>query len=576
MKKFLVMASVLALSYGVVAQNTATATLDAAATAMGTANLTSIVYMGSGSSFNLGQAVNATAPWPRLVLKSYIAEIHFGTPSMRVEMFRTNPDGSAPFGGTTQYQFVSGANAWNMANGPEGPPPAPRGAGPGGPGGPAGAAGGPPPAGAGAGQAPADGQRAGGPPPGAGAPGAPGGQGAPGGGGGGGARAGGGGGGGRGAQPGLVQPPATSVERQVQIWMNPPGFIRAAQANNASVTTQGGNKVVSFTTPSGQKLTGVINAQNLVDKITTTLDNSVLGDMVVESTFTNYKSFGTMKFPGRIVQTQGGHPVLDLTVADARANGAIPIDVPPNVTQPQPPPAAPAESRKLGDGLWLLPTSHNSLVVEFTDHIVVIEGPLGEARSDYVIAEAHKLVPNKPIRYVVNTHQHFDHSGGLRTFAAEGATIVTAAMYKPYYDRVFALPHTIVPDKLARSGKKAVVEGVNGKRVMTDSMNTIELHVLQPSPHNGAMMVIYLPKEKMLVNADLFTPPAPPAAAPAGGAAPAPAAAPPAAPAAPSAPNPLAVSLADNVARLKLDVATIVPIHGNPGPYDTLLRAIGR
>src|SRR5262245_3162637 len=114
MKQALVAAFVLALSYGVAGQNSASTTLDAAAMAMGTTNLTSITYMGSGSSFNLAQAVSATAPWPRLVLRSYITDIRYNTPSMRQEIYRTNPDGSAPFGGTTQYQFVSGTNAWNM------------------------------------------------------------------------------------------------------------------------------------------------------------------------------------------------------------------------------------------------------------------------------------------------------------------------------------------------------------------------------------------------------------------------------------------------------------------------------
>jgi len=214
-------------------------------------------------------------------------------------------------------------------------------------------------------------------------------------------------------------------------------------------------------------------------------------------------------------------------------------------------------SQKLADGVWLIPATHNSLAVEFADHVVVIEGPLSEARSNYVIAETHRLIPNKPIRYVVNTHQHFDHSGGLRTFAAEGATIVTPAMYKPYYDRVFALPHTIVPDKLSMSGKRAVVEGVNGKRVLMDSMHTVELYVLPPNEHNAAMMIVYLPKEKIAVNADLFTPP-PPNAPPAG------------------MPAPLAVAFYNGIQQFKLDVQQIVPIHGAPGPYDSLVRAVGK
>src|SRR5882672_7328756 len=111
MKKLLVAAFVLSLTNGLIGQN-ASATLDAANTAMGTASITSIAITGSGSSFNFGQAVSATAPWPRFILKSYLADIHFDAPSMRLEAYRTNPDGTAPFGGTTQFFFVSGASAW--------------------------------------------------------------------------------------------------------------------------------------------------------------------------------------------------------------------------------------------------------------------------------------------------------------------------------------------------------------------------------------------------------------------------------------------------------------------------------
>ena len=90
----------------------------------------------------------------------------------------------------------------------------------------------------------------------------------------------------------------------MQIWMNPPGFIKAAQANNATVTMQGGNKIVAFTTASGQKFTGVINGQNLVEKITTSMDNTVLGDMVVAPLLVDAS-------PGRLDQRR---PNLDLSI----------------------------------------------------------------------------------------------------------------------------------------------------------------------------------------------------------------------------------------------------------------------
>ena len=69
--------------------------------------------------------------------------------------------------------------------------------------------------------------------------------------------------------------------------------------------------------------------------------------------------------------------------------------------------------------------SHNSVAVEFKDYIAVVEAPLDERRNLAVIEEIVKLIPNKPIRFLVNTHQHFDHIGGLRTYMHIGATIIT-------------------------------------------------------------------------------------------------------------------------------------------------------
>jgi glyoxylase-like metal-dependent hydrolase (beta-lactamase superfamily II) len=138
----------------------------------------------------------------------------------------------------------------------------------------------------------------------------------------------------------------------------------------------------------------------------------------------------------------------------------------------------------------------------------VIEGPQTEARASAIIDEAKRLIPNKPIRYVVNTHNHVDHSGGLRAFVAEGSTIITHQINKPYFEKVFSVPHTLGPDKLTQSKKKPSFETMTEKKVLTDGNHVIELHHVLNSGHNDGLIMAYLPKEKILVEADSFNPPA--------------------------------------------------------------------
>ena len=194
--------------------------------------------------------------------------------------------------------------------------------------------------------------------------------------------------------------------------------------------------------------------------------------------------------------------------------------------------------------------THHSVVVEFADHLAVIEAPQNEARSLAVIKEIRKSVGKKPIRYIINTHHHFDHSGGLRTYVEEGATVITADSNKAFYEKVLspAAPRTLNPDSLALEKKKIPtlkIEPVTDKKVLMDKDRTLELHVIKDSPHADGLLMAYLPAEKILVEVDVYTPPA--------------ANAPPA-----TAVSPATVNLVTNIERLKLDVDKILPLHG-PG-----------
>lgn len=485
MKRFLaIVAALLLVSLAASAQDAKTV-LENALKAMGTANLKSIEYSGSGSDFALGQAPNPSAPWPRFNVKSYTRLIEYETPLLREEKVRTqgeNPPrggGGQPLAGEQrQVQIVSGQYAWNVA--------------------------------------------------------------------------------GNNATPA----PAAMDERLLQVWLTPAGFVKTGLINGKATVksqTYNGHKVnvVTYSGHGKNTISGYINEQGLVEKVETFLDNPVLGDMPVEAAYSEYKDFGGVKFPTKIVQKQGGFPIFDITVTDVKPNAPASISVPENVKSAQMP-AVEVKSEKVGDGVWYLTGgSHHSVVVEFKDHIAIIEGPLNEDRSLAVIGEAKKLVPNKPIKYLINTHQHFDHSGGVRTFVAEGATIVTHQMHKPYYEKIWAAPHNLRPDKLAQSKAKPSFITVGDKYVMTDGSQTIELHLTKGNPHNDGLLMAYLPKQKILVEADAYNPGAPTAPVP-------------------NPPNPFTVNLVDNIQRLKLDVTKGLGIHGRAFAMAELMKFAGK
>ena len=342
--------------------------------------------------------------------------------------------------------------------------------------------------------------------------------------------------------------------------MSPHGFLKAATTNNATAraATVGGKKVttVSFTALGKYTVTGTLNDQNLVERVETLVDNTVLGDTPLEITYSDYKDFAGVKFPTRIVRREGGHPTLDLTISSAQPNGAAAVEV-----RETAPPATPApvrvEAQKIGAGVWDLNAAGlHSVLVEFNDHLVVIEASGNDTRSNAVIAEVKRLVPAKPIRYLVNTHAHFDHSGGVRAFAAEGVTILTYDINKPYFEKVFKNPHRLNPDSLARSNRSAVIEGVGDKRVLTDVTQTLELYHIKGNLHNDGLLMAYLPKEKVIIQADAFHPR-------------------PGAPPYPSPPQ-FTVNLVENIQRLKLDVAQVLHIHGGMDTFAVVAKAAGR
>ena len=337
-------------------------------------------------------------------------------------------------------------------------------------------------------------------------------------------------------QADVSQPWASSLEFYITPW----GFLKGAAENNATAsrrTVDGRNYTVltwspAVKAPSGKAyvINAYVNDNNIVERVETWVGDNIMGDMHIVATYTGWKDFGGVMAPSKIVQTRGGWPFFEVEVAAARAN-------PPDLATLVPPPAPPAgggapaggppaaaagrggpgggapaltvTSEKLGEGVYRLttgPGSYDSVIVEFRDHIMMLEAGQSEARALAYIAETKKLIPNKPIRYVMNTHPHADHTGGLPALVAEGATIITQQNNVAFFEKALNTPRTLLNDTLATNPKKARIEAVSDKKVYSDGTRTVEMYHVSPVPHSNGLMIAYLPKEKVVFQGDFSLP----------------------------------------------------------------------
>jgi glyoxylase-like metal-dependent hydrolase (beta-lactamase superfamily II) len=315
----------------------------------------------------------------------------------------------------------------------------------------------------------------------------------------------------------------TNWNQALNVWTTPWGFLKGAAANNATVRQQGGQQVVSFSpanlkSPSGQAytVTGYIDKQNLVSKVETRVENNVVGDLLHEFEYSNYRNMNGVQVPGRIVQKQAGMETFNADITAATPN---PANLAQLLTVPPPPagrgggPGGPPPQQaggappveKLGDGVFKIGGNYTSLAVDMGDHILVVESGQSDARGGQVMAAAKQAIPNKPIRFVVNSHPHFDHAGGLQAAVAEGATIVTHNNNEKVLETLLSGPRTLTGDSLSKvtSRRTNVVTGVGDRDVRKGSNGkVVELHRV-PNEHSDGMLIVYLPAEKAVWSADI-------------------------------------------------------------------------
>jgi glyoxylase-like metal-dependent hydrolase (beta-lactamase superfamily II) len=357
-----------------------------------------------------------------------------------------------------------------------------------------------------------------------------------------------------------ITPTETAWAQQLQIWTTPWGFLLGAASHRPALQMKTVDdvryRVVSWSpdqkAPSGApyRLEGFINDENVLERVNTWVEHPIMGDLLVETRFSSYQDAGGLKVPAQIRQSQGGMETFVVSINSVRAN-------PDNIEELMTPPPAPARggapppafaSEKLAEGVYRITGGYVSLAVEFKDYVVVLEAGQNEARGLAVLNETRRLFPQKRIKYVVNTHAHFDHAGGLPPFVAEGITIIADDNNKYFLLPALGSPRTLVGDALARSKKKPIVEGVEKKLVLRDNTRTLELHHVEKLEHSDGMLIAYLPKEKILFTADFPLP-------------------------APGQPiDPSTTTLIENIERLGLDFERYVTVHA-PSPDRPLTRA---
>ena len=345
---------------------------------------------------------------------------------------------------------------------------------------------------------------------------------------------------------------AVARDRRAEIFHHPLTLIRAAldpAAKLSKFAIAGSERVVDVTLPDGLLVTLAVDATTkLPTRAVSMTDNPNLGDVAIVTTFADYQDVSGLKLPARLTtktdkyttatvhvtkQTIDGNTV-DLAAPEAAK--AAPIAVPPPVT---------VTAEEVAKGIWFLAgQSHHSVLVEFSDHLMLIEAPQSDARALAVIAKAREVGHGKPLTELVTSHHHSDHTGGMRAAVSEGLTVITHKGNAAFYEDAIRRPHTIVPDALAKNPKPLKLVSVDEQQEFKDATRTVELYHIEGNPHADTLLMAYFPKERILVEADAFSPG--------------------------SAVQPYAANLLENVTKRNLKVDRIVPLHGTIAPFAAL------
>jgi len=154
---------------------------------------------------------------------------------------------------------------------------------------------------------------------------------------------------------------------------------------------------------------------------------------------------------------------------------------------------------------WTGGVTHNSILIEMEDYLIIWEASLHENFAEWMIRSAKRRYPDKLIKYLVLSHHHLDHNGGARPFVAEGVNVIvpTGPGYEAYFDRMFE-PDSWLNDRLQRNPRKANIIRVDDTYNLSDSRRQFMLYNMKNSEHAPGLLVAYVDDVALLINTDLW------------------------------------------------------------------------
>jgi glyoxylase-like metal-dependent hydrolase (beta-lactamase superfamily II) len=287
------------------------------------------------------------------------------------------------------------------------------------------------------------------------------------------------------------------------------------------------------------------------------------GDTKSEFIYQRYGGFNGLKVPTGLINRIGDFAFsetrYEIEINPVLAEGEFALPHALQIVTPVPPPLA-YTMTKIGRDIYLIENvgnRYNVMVVAFDDFILVAEAPEDRPQaglSERVIAKIKEQLPGKPIKYLVFSHHHGDHGAGIRTYIAEGATIITAPGNRRFVEATASARFTMKPDLLARTPRPPSVQIIEKKKhIIRDAHHVVEFYDIGPYWHAEEEILVYVPGEKLLFEGDLFTSGFGEDVAPA---------------------QDHPILLAEKIKELGLDVRQIVGVHGRLRPIADLYRAI--